>query len=70
MAVTLEDSLHAAGPGRQRLAHRHVELVVALLGRQVLDEENKQREQSQDPVRDDVTDHGKQVTFKSNPIIL
>lgn len=46
VAVTLEDSLHAAGPGRQRLAHRHVELVVALLGRQVLDEESKQRHQS------------------------
>lgn len=46
VAVTLKDSLHAAGPGRQRLSHRHVELVVVLLGRQVLEQEHKRRRQS------------------------
>lgn len=47
MAVTLEDSLHAAGPRRQRLAHRHGELVVVLLGRQVLQEEEETQSHQQ-----------------------
>lgn len=36
VAVTLQDSLHAAGSVGERLPHRHVQFVVVFLGCQVL----------------------------------
>lgn len=41
MRVTLQHPLHAAGSGRDGLPHRHVQVVVVLLGRQVLQETKK-----------------------------
>lgn len=41
VAVTLQDSLHAAGSVGECLPHRHVQFVVVFLGCQVLNQERR-----------------------------
>lgn len=43
VTVTFEDSLDTAGSGGESLPHRHAQVVVVLLGCEVLDHSNRKR---------------------------